>query len=121
VLLYIDRWETDIKNLKKEDFKMERIALENYEAEFNFVKSQLDNLQIEINKEKENIVSKFEIAKNEELAIVDAKFADRTTKLNNMFLEVSTEAEEVVEATEEVEENVIEEVAQEQTEVFQGE
>ena len=100
---------------------MERIALENYEAEFNFVKSQLDNLQIEINKEKENIVSKFEIAKNEELAIVDAKFADRATKLNNMFLEVSTEAEEVVEATEEVEENVIEEVAQEQTEVFQGE
>ncbi len=102
---------------------MERIALENYEAEFNFVKSQLDNLQIEINKEKENIVSKFEIAKNEELAIVDAKFADRTTKLNNMFLEVSTEAEieEIVEATEEVEENVIEEVAQEQTEVFQGE
>ena len=100
---------------------MERIALENYEAEFNFVKSQLDNLQIEINKEKENIVSKFEIAKNEELAIVDAKFADRTTKLNNMFLEVSTEIEEIVEATEEVEENVIEEVAQEQTEVFQGE
>jgi len=96
-----------------------RVAKENFEEEFNFVKSRLDNLQAEIDNAKAEIVEKFELAKNEELAKIDIKFADRATQLNKMFVDASDEIEE--EIIEEVNAEIIEEEAPiERTEEFQS-
>ena len=85
------------------------IALAGFETEFELLKSKADNLQVEI-----------ENAKADAIAKIDLEFAEKSEKINNLLAQVST-VEIVENAEEEVEENVIEEVAQEQTEVFQGE
>lgn len=98
---YIDRWEADTKNLKKEDCKMaERIiALAGFETEFELLKSKADNLQVEI-----------ENAKADAIAKIDLEFAEKSEKINNLLAQVSTV--EIVE--EEVAEEIVAENAPEE-------
>jgi len=80
---------------------------------FNFLKEKSDNLNFEIEKQKEEVISKFEVAKNEELANIDLHFEERAKRIAKMLEEVSTIEEEIIEANVEI----IEE--QETSEVFQ--
>lgn len=88
---------------------------------FNFLKEKSDNLNFEIEKQKEEIISKFELAKNEELANIDLLFEERAKRIAKMLEEVSTVEiieEEVVKNDEEITENIN---AEETIEAFQGE
>jgi len=80
---------------------------------FNFLKEKSDNLNFEIEKQKEEVISKFEVAKNEELANIDLHFEEIAKRIAKMLEEVSTIEEEIIEANVEI----IEE--QETSEVFQ--
>ena len=88
---------------------------------FNFLKEKSDNLNFEIEKQKEEVISKFEVAKNEELANIDLHFEERAKRIEKMLEEVSTIeiVEEEVIAEEIVE--IIEETNEVNTETFQGE
>ncbi|MDD4576634.1 MAG: hypothetical protein PHI36_09425 [Bacteroidales bacterium] len=97
------------------------IAKAGDEEIFNFLKEKSDNLNFEIEKQKEEVISKFELAKNEELANIDLHFEERAKRIAKMLEEVSTIeiVEEEVIAEEIVE--IIEETNEVNTEEFQSE
>lgn len=86
---------------------------------FNFLKEKSDNLNFEIEKQKEEVISKFEVAKNEELANIDLHFEERAKRIAKMLEEVSTIEEEIIEANVEIIEE--QETNEVETEAFQGE